>query len=112
MPGSGGLQPQDQPRGGSFATTRLANQCQRLAALDAETDIVDGFHVAHGAGDNHASGDREIFLQVLDSQQLAHPAATRLSACQQATAWPVSWCVTGGYSARQWSSASGQRGAK
>ena len=45
-PEVGSQQPEQQPRGGRLAAARLADDAERLAALDVEGDAVDRVHGA------------------------------------------------------------------
>ena len=46
LPAGGGIQAQDRAPGGGLAAAALADQAQRLAALDVEGDAIHGTHCA------------------------------------------------------------------
>jgi len=62
------VQLQDGAAGSALAAARLADQAERLAALDVERDIVDGSYPAHLPLQDDALGNREVHLQVLNPQ--------------------------------------------
>ena len=57
------------PPGRALAAPRLADQAERLALLDFETDVVHGANAA-GFGLEDARQDREMHLQALDLDQV------------------------------------------
>ncbi len=61
-------QPQDRPAGGGLAAAALADQAERLPAVDVEADAVDGSDMIDHARED-ASADGKVDLQVLDFQQ-------------------------------------------
>ena len=90
------------PEGG-FATAGFADQAQRFAGRDGETDAVDGMDRAEPAP--------EMDDQILDGEQGTHVAAS-VGAAKQATRRPAPAGSNGGRSVRQTSMTFGQRGAK
>src|ERR1700752_4784895 len=108
----------DQPQHAAchrrFAAAGLANQPQCFALAQAEAHSVDRMHDADPAAQD-ACANRIMFDEVGDLEQgilLAHDAAAISAARQHAAKWLPPNFSSGGYSARQRSTASGQRGAK
>src|ERR1700682_147514 len=64
-------QPQYQPAHGGFAAAGLANQRQRLARIDAETDAIDRLDEGGPASEHRTVGD-EMFYEILDFEQRGH----------------------------------------
>src|SRR6201999_1166565 len=90
-----------------------ADQAERFACAQRETDTVDGMHSADPPAQD-AAAYRVMFDQVGDFKQrncFGHGAATNSAARQHAARWPSKSC-SGGYSARQRSIARLHRGAK
>ena len=56
-----------------LAAARLADETERLAALDRERDPVHGLDVADVAVEDEAALDREVDLQPVDLDQRARP---------------------------------------
>ena len=67
-PGGGPLEPQDGPAEGRLAATGLAHHAERLAAIDAQRDIVYRVDVADMAAED-ATPDRVVGPQVVDLEQ-------------------------------------------
>src|SRR5262249_48348680 len=91
----------------------LADEAKRLALAHLKAHAVDRVDVADGAPD-HAFLHRKMLLEVgdLEHRRAGHGAApASRSECQQAAQWPGRFGSNSGYSARQRSSANGQRGA-
>src|SRR5215207_37283 len=59
------VQAQQRTADGRLAAARLANETERLAAVDLERDVVDGAHVAHVPVENEPGLDRKPDAQVL-----------------------------------------------
>ena len=84
-----------------LAAAALADQPQRLAALDVERHAIDRMDVA-GHAREHALVDREMLLEIADLDSGDAPLAvtrappSRRSACQQATRWPGRCSRSGG----------------
>ena len=64
-----GEQLEHRARQGRLAATRLADEADRLALLDAERDAVDGAHRADLAVDEDPGLDREVLDEVGDLEQ-------------------------------------------
>ena len=64
---------QDREPGGGLAASALADQAERLAALQREADAVDGLHGADAALDTDAAREREVHAQILDAQDFVRP---------------------------------------
>ena len=58
------LHAQHRQAGGGLAAAALADQAQRLAALERERHAVDRFHHADRVPEQHAAREREVHLQV------------------------------------------------
>ena len=63
-PDVGVEQARDQPRGRALAAAGLADDPERLAALDVEVDAVDGLHRADFALEDDPARDREVLDQI------------------------------------------------
>ena len=68
-------QPQQQAAGGRLAAAGLADEAERLAALDVERDAVDGVHGADLLAEDHPGGEREVLLEIADLVQRLAAAA-------------------------------------
>ena len=64
------LEAQQEFAGGGFAAAGFTDQAHGFALFDVERDSVDGLHVADGFHHNEAFGDREVFFQAADFQQI------------------------------------------
>ena len=122
------VEAQHQAAEGGFPAPQLADEAQRLAALDADCHVVDGAHQLGLAEEPDADG--EILLGALDGEDVVGIAADDAAACSkrrprcnggssasisatrwQAATWPGS-AVTNGGSSRHFSMAKRQRGRK
>ena len=74
-----------QPRGRRLAAARLADDAERLAAVDAERDVLDGVHDAAAARE-HAQADGEVLRQVLDLDERVAAGGARCAPTPQADA--------------------------
>ena len=63
VPDVGSIEPQHEPADRRLAAARLADQPERLAALDLEGDVVDGLDLGDGPL-QHAAAHREVLHQV------------------------------------------------
>ena len=75
------VQPEDRPADRRLPAARLADEPERLAALDVERHAVDGLHVTDVAIEDDAALDREVDLEVAELEQIAvdaHGATTCL----------------------------------
>src|ERR671915_2603092 len=73
------VQPQDRAADRRLAAARLSDEAKRLAALDVECDVVDRLDVAHVPVEHDTALDREVNLQVLETDEgavRAHEATT------------------------------------
>src|SRR5262249_29586005 len=107
-------QPQHGARHRRLAAAGFADEAERLADAKREADAV---HRVYGAdlAAQHAAAQRVALDEVLHLEQgagLAHDAFASSAARQQAAQWWPPKSCSGGYSCRQRSIASGQRGAK
>src|SRR6185437_9431681 len=64
-------QPQHQPAHGRLAAAGLADQPQRLAALDRKANAIDRADVSGRCAEQRAAGD-EMLFQALDLEQSGH----------------------------------------
>jgi hypothetical protein len=92
---------QDHLGDGRLASTRLADETQRLPRKDPEGNVVDGTYPTDDALDRQALGDGEVLLEVDALEQwLGRHGAT--SARSAGSATPVtSGALTAGVPARQ-----------
>src|SRR5262245_52686919 len=107
-------QPQHGARDCGFAAAGFADEAERLAHSNRKTDAIHRMHGADLAA-QHAAAHRVMLDEVLHLEQgsgLAHDAFASSAARQQAARWWPPKSCSGGYSWRQRSIASGQRGAK
>ena len=72
-----------------LAATGLADDAQRLTALDRKADSVDGTDYAF------AAARCEVLGELIDTQQLGHDTGF-----QQAASWPGTTVSSGGIAAR------------
>src|SRR5262245_21645095 len=107
-------QSQHAARHRRLAAAGLADEAKRLAGSKRKADAVDRMQRADPAAQNAASY-RVMLDEVADLEQcarFAHDAATVSLARQHAARCGPPKSASGGYSARQRSTASAQRGAK
>ena len=77
--------------GRRLAAAGLADEAERLAALDVERDAVDGVHGADLLAEDHARGEREVLDEVADlEQRLARRPASRPQRDSSVAAAPLS----------------------
>ena len=112
LPGGRLVEAEERAADGRLAAARLADEPERLAALDLERDAVDGLDVADVAVHHDAAPDREPDLEVVDLDERrpvgAHAAPPRRERChssagtglKQRTCWPGSSSSSGGTSCR------------
>ena len=70
-PAVGSYEPEDRAPERRLAATRLADEAERLAALDRQRDVVDGLDVADVAVEHDAALDREVDLEVRRARRAA-----------------------------------------
>ena len=70
LPPGGIEQAHDAARHRRLAAARLADDAERLAAVDGEGDAVHRLHGGDLLLEDDPAGDREVLLQVLDDEQL------------------------------------------
>ena len=81
------LEPEEDPRRRRLTAAGLADEAERLLPPDHEADAVDGLHVAGGAREEQALGDREMLRDVVDVNQLGRDGAAlqQAASCSEPT---------------------------
>src|SRR3954447_267363 len=110
---------QHRPAGGRLAAAGLADQAERLAALDPEADPVDRPHLVDFAVDQDSALDREVLDEVVDLEQgraVVHQADAS-DAGASSPIWPSTWrfsrfCSGVSQQRSRWSGASGSRASR
>jgi hypothetical protein len=106
------VEAQDRAADGRLPAPGLADEAERLAALDLQRDVINRLDVADMAVEQDPALDREVDLQVLERNQgpvLTHDTtAVRMfshssagTGLKQATLWPGSISRSGGTSWRE-----------
>ena len=84
-PGGRLVQADDRPPDRRLPAARLADEPERLAALDRQRDAVDGLDVADVPVEHDPALDREVDLEIVDlDERLAH-ATRRLSGARHSS---------------------------